>query len=114
MQSSGWCPSHAICMDWIECRALECVENFIEPDSVYMSEDVYVDFMKQMTQNTRYDHSSPNGGVNLVRIITSIGALTVRRISLLSNFCHVGTQTSVDRLIWEKVSQDFEEAFFGE
>lgn len=115
MDQSGWCPDHAICMDWIEKRAVNCMENFIEADSVYMSNDVYADFIKQMAQRARYSASNSNtNGQDVIRIMTSIGTLTVKRIPILSNFCYVGTQTSADRLVWEKVSQDFEEAFFGE
>lgn len=114
MDHSGWCPDNAICMDWIERRALDCLENFIDPESVYMSNDVYADFMKQMAAVSQFRQSHASTGINILRIITSAGELTIKRVPLLSNFCYVGTETSFQRLEWEKVNQEFEKAFFGE
>lgn len=116
MDQSGWCPDHAICMEWIERRAVELIENFIEADSVYMSNDVYAQFISTMAKQrlgfSSYDHKSSSAGFNIIRIITSVGELTVKRVAILNNFCYVGASSSAERLIQEKISQEFEKAFF--
>lgn len=115
MEQSGWCPDHAICMDWIERRAFNCVENFIEPDTVYMSTDIYTEFLKQLSLSQVFTglNPIPNSAANLC-IMTSIGSLKVKPISFLCNFCFVGNETSYQRLEWEKIDQEFEKVFFGE
>jgi hypothetical protein len=46
--SPNWCPDDAISMEWIEQKLGECIENHVDVDSVYMSNDVYVAFLKKL------------------------------------------------------------------
>lgn len=110
MNQTGWCPDNAICMDWIERRVVECLEHFIDADTVYMSEDIYVEFMKLMAQSQRHHSYAQANGYYIIRIITSAGELTVKKVPHVTNFCYVGTETSHQRLVWEKVDQEFEKA----
>ena len=106
---SSWCPDHAICIEWIDRRAIELVENFQDADTVYMSLDVYKQFMDTMQANLR-GVQPPVTGFNVVQIMTTIGMLTVKPVPYFSNFCHVGTQMTYEELEWAKVNQEFEDA----
>lgn len=109
--SSYWCPDYAICIEWIERRALELFENFQPVDTVYMSWDVYEQFLKSMNQKMRFSSSSSGGTLTITQIMTSIGPLTVKPILHFSNFCFIGTTATYEQLEWEMVGQAFEEAF---
>ena len=108
--NSGWCPDFAICMDWIDRRANHLVENFKEVDSVYMSEDIYLQFIKTMAGNTRHFWDpSTSSEFTVTNIITSAGQLQVKRVPGLQNFCYVGTHSTYDQLVRIKVDQIFED-----
>jgi hypothetical protein len=98
-------------MEWIERRAAQCVENFQDVDSVYMSQDIYTQFLKSMESNRLYTANGQPAsvGLNVVSIYTSAGLLLVKPIPLMSNFCHVGTHTTYDDLVRIQVDQMFEE-----
>jgi len=95
-------------MEWIERRAVQLIENFQEADTVYMSLDVYKQFMDTMAGNLR-GYQAPVAGLNVVQIVTSIGTLIVKPVPHFSNFCHVGTTMTYQELEWAKVNQDFED-----
>lgn len=102
----GWCPDFAICMDWIERRANHLVENFKDVDSVYMSEDIYDQFVKTMAANSS---CAPGSTFTITGLVTSAGHLKVKRVPGLQNFCYVGTNSSYDELVRIKVDQIFED-----
>lgn len=108
LDTTGWCPDHAICMDWIDRRAVELIENFQPVDTVYMSNDIYTQFLKTMAQNMRGPHV-PNMGLEIVQIITTAGTLTVKRVPYFTNFCYVGTDMTYAQLEQAKLDQDFED-----
>jgi hypothetical protein len=114
MEQSGWCPDHAICMEWIEHRAVHLMLNGVEATHVYMSHDVYVQFMKQMEAVSQNNFYNTKYGPTLMTIMTHVGPLNVKRVPHLSNFCFVGEETSFKRLEWEQISQEFEKVVFGE
>lgn len=101
-------------MQWIEDRAVEELENFRDPDTVYMSPDVLREFQRQMQAIVRGPQSMMPSGVSLLSVFTSAGRLDVKLAPHFTNFCYVGNKTSFDYLEWVKVSQEFEKAFFGE
>lgn len=109
--SNYWCPDHAICIEWIERRALQLFENFQPVDTVYMSLDVYQQFLKSMSQKMRLSGPGSSGLLTIAQIMTSIGPLVVKPIPHFSNFCFVGTATTYEQLEWEMVGQAFEETF---
>lgn len=114
MEQSGWCPDNAICLDWIERRAAECVENSIDIDTIYMSNDVYIQFMKQILAQTRF-HSpgTYHAGYMINSVNTCAGNLIIKSVPQLCNFCYIGSEASYKRLEWEKISQEFEKIVFG-
>ena len=109
--TTGWCPDHAVCVDWIERRALQCVENFQDVDSVYMSTDIYTQFLKTATSQMLYipGNQAVSPVQNIAYIHTSAGPLTVKQIPFMTNFCYVGTHVTYDDLVRVKVDKEFEE-----
>ena len=107
-----YCPNSGVSMAWIEERAIYLAENFIEADSVYMSEDVYIVFVNSMVPKTRHIVNGPSVGVSTIaQVWTSIGPLTIKMVSGLCNFCHVGTNASYSDLIRIQVDEAFEKIF---
>lgn len=112
-QIGTWCTEKEISMDYIEQLSLQALENFQDPDTCYLSTDLYGELMKSFAANYRYSGSSINGAI-VAKVITSAGELRIKQVPGLTNFCFVGSETSFQRLEWEKISQEFEKALFGE
>lgn len=111
--SSGWCPDHAICTEWIERRALYLVENFQQVDTVYMSLDIYAQYMKQSQKSARIIPTSSMGVLEITHIATSVATLEIVKVSHFCNFCHVGTKSTYRQLEQHKIDQDFEKIVLG-
>lgn len=109
-QGDWWCPDGTVSMQYIEDKAVQCVENFQEVDTLYVSEDVYrhlmLEFASMMRMNGPVD---PTMGLNIAIIQTTAGPLTIKRVPMLDNFCFVGTNETYDSLIRAQVDQAFED-----
>lgn len=111
--STCWCAPNEISPEWIEERISDGIMNLEQLDTIYMSQDVYAEFQKQQAGMARYSGVLPHG-VPIAGVVTSAGSLRIKQVPHLSNFCHVGTQTSFEQLEWIKIGQEFEKVFFGD
>jgi hypothetical protein len=106
-----YCPDNGVSIEWIEERAVYLMENFIEADSVYMSEDIHKQFMWSMVAKTRHPVGGHHTVSTVTQIITSGGPLIIKMVPGMCNFCHVGTNASYSDLIRIQVDEEFEKVF---
>lgn len=105
-------PKNGVSMDWIEARVMHLLENFILVDTIYMSEDVHIEFMKSMFVMQR--HSVGNTAPSypqLASIVTSGGSLTIKMVPGFTDFCHIGTNATYNDLVRVQVDEAFENIF---
>jgi hypothetical protein len=63
-----------------------------------------------MTPVTRFTANVGQSlGPMIMQIMTSAGPLQVKRAPMLTEFCHVGDETSFEHLEWVRVGKIFEE-----
>ena len=107
------CPKNGVSMDWIESRIVHLLENFIVVDTVYMSEDVYAQFMKSMLSMQRHTAGSVanNVGSQVVSVVTSGGNITIKMVPGFTDFCHIGTNATYNDLVRVQVDEAFEKIF---
>lgn len=112
-----YCELKDISLEYIEQLARTQLENFREPEFIYLSTDLYCELMKMLGTGLRYSSAPQTQNTQpptLMKIMTSAGSLEVKKVIGIENFCHVGSETSFQQLEWIKVSKAFEEVFFGE
>jgi hypothetical protein len=103
------CPKNGVSMDWIESRVILFLDNFILVDTVYMSEDVYTQFMKSMLSMQRYTAGGvATPGPQVAKIVTSGGDLTIKMVPGFTDFCHVGTNATCNDLVRVQIDEAFE------
>jgi hypothetical protein len=105
---SCWCEE--ISLQEIEERALEQLENFKNPDKLFLSHDLYADLMKQFGHT--YTPLGPKAPMQLLKIMTSAGQLDVIQVPGLCNFCLVGTEDDYNLVERTKIDKAFEEIVF--
>lgn len=99
----------------IEEQARIQLENFKNPEFVYLSTNLYKKLASMLMALQRYTAANPsNTGMNLMSIHTSAGLLVIKCVPNLENFCHVGSETSFEHIEWIRVGMEFEKAFLGE
>ena len=102
-------------IEHIEEQARIQLENFKDPQYVYLSTNLYKKIMCTLAAQQRYTVVNPlNSGVNILSIMTSAGQLTIKQVPNLENFCHVGDETSLEQIEWIRVGAEFEKVFLGE
>ena len=102
-------------ISWIDFQAMRYNENYIFANAVYMSLDVYADLIKQWSTIRRYvgGVDTPYEDLKSIKINTTAGPLTVHKLDYLTNFCHVGTQTSFARLEMIRAGQELEDIIWN-
>ena len=108
-----FCTPQMVNMQYVEYLVSIATENNQMPDTCYMSGDVFAALAKELAGSAIGLHG-PNIGLMKLELWTSIGRLEVMPIPHLTNFVFLGTKESLERQIWEKVGQRFEEVFFGD
>lgn len=105
-------------IEHIEEQARIQLENFKNPEFVYLSDNLYKKLVSTLMALQRYTIVNPlnsgNSGANVLSIMTSAGQLIIKRVSNLENFCYVGEETSLEQIEWIRVGVEFEKAFLGE
>lgn len=104
-----FCTPAMINMQYVEYLVSLSADNNITPDTCYMSTDVFAELTKQLAATAR--GLPPSAGLNKLELWTSIGRLDVMPIPHLTNFVFLGTKESLEKQIWDKVGQRFEEIF---
>ena len=99
-------------IEHIEEQARIQLENFKNPEFVYLSHNLYKKIMLELFSQQRYMSSSDlSSGID---IYTSAGHLRIKSVPDLENFCHVGEETSIEQIEWIRVGLEFEKVFLGE
>lgn len=106
-----FCTPAMIDMQYIEYLVSLSTENNITPDTCYMSTDVFSELTKKLAGSVRGLPPSSSSGIHRLELWTSIGRLEVMPIPHLTNFVFLGTKESLEKQIWDKVGQRFEEIF---
>ena len=102
-------------IEHIEEQARIQLENFKNPEFVYLSTNLYAKIMSTLAAQQRYTVVNPlSSGANVLSIMTSAGQLTIKPVPNLENFCHVGDETSLEQIEWIRVGAEFEKVFLGE
>jgi hypothetical protein len=108
----GYCSPDSVDMKYIEKQSLNALEAFKNPDTVFMSPDVYSSFLHKTLATTRfYDRTNSTAGLNIDTFVTSAGILKLQPVPNLENFCLVGTQRDFENVEWMKIDKEFEEIF---
>jgi hypothetical protein len=103
------CPKDGVSMDWIEARTIEFLENFIVVDTVYMSEDVYTQFMQSLGSRQVYKAVQvPIPGPHVTSVMTSGGSMTIKMVPGFTDFCHIGTNATYNDLVRVQIDEAFE------
>jgi len=102
-------------IEHIEEQARIQLENFKNPEFVYLSTNLYKKLASTLMALQRYTVVNPlSSGANVLSIMTSAGQLTIKPVPNLENFCYVGEETSIEQIEWIRVGLEFEKAFLGE
>jgi len=103
------CPKDGVSMDWIEARVVHLLENFISADTVYMSEDVYTQFMQSLGSRQVYQAlQMPIPGLHITNVVTSGGNLTIKMMPGFTDFCHIGSNATYNDLVRIQIDEAFE------
>lgn len=91
------------------------LENFKNPEFVYLSDNLYKKIVHDLLSRQRFSFASDslNSGYQVMTINTSAGPLKVKSVSNLENFCYVGEETSLEQIEWIRVGLEFEKIFLG-
>ena len=101
----------------IEHLTLIELENFKTPEFVYLSLDLYAKLRKIAAASIMYKSNYsdiPDTLHGITSINTSAGPLRVTVINHLTNFLHVGSETSFEHIEWIRISREFEDQVLGE
>jgi hypothetical protein len=101
-------------IEHIEKQALIQLENFKNPEFVYLSINLYERLFDELVTQQRYTANPWNSGIHFLSVMTSAGQLTIKPVHNLENFCYVGEETSLEQIEWIRVGMEFEKAFLGE
>jgi hypothetical protein len=105
-----WCDTTEISVEHINHLACEAAENYVDVDTAYLSSDLFSELLKEMANVAKFaGFSVANTGYNSVSIMTVVGPIQVKAVSGLMNFCHVGNESTYNRLEWIKIDRIFEE-----
>ena len=102
------CYCEEISLEEIEQRSNILWENFRMSDKVYISNDLYADLLKQCA----HSHNLP-APHTIMKIRVPCGELDVIRVSGMSNFCLVGTESDYNLVERAKIDKAFEEIVFN-
>ena len=102
-------------IEHIEEQARIQLENFKNPEFVYLSTNLYAKIMSTLAAQQRYTVVNPlSSEANVLSIMTSAGNLRIVQVLDLENFCYVGEETSFEQIEWIRVDMEFEKLFLGE
>jgi len=108
--SCHWCDTADICMDEIERRSNEEVENGNFPTLIFISGDLYAELQKLMVSQTRYSSALPSASMNTIMSINvSAGSLNIQLVKRLRNFLMISRKedfeafiaAGVDPIFWD-------------
>ncbi len=105
-----FCTPEEMTMEYVEYLCAIAVENNITPTTLYLSMDLYKELSNKLNSMSRMPNPFP-GGMTKIQIWTSAGQLDVEHLPHLANFAFLGTKESLEKQIWDKVGQRFEEIF---
>lgn len=101
-------------IEHIEEQARIQLENFKNPEFVYLSVNLYKKLASSLMALQRYTINPLSSGANVLSIMTSAGQLIIKHVPNLDNFCYVGEETSIEQIEWIRIGMEFEKAFLGE
>ena len=102
-------------IEHIEEQARIQLENFKNPEFVYLSENLYKKILCELLSHQRF--MAPDSFLSVSQVMainTSAGQLTIKPVPNLENFCYVGDETSLEQIEWIRVGLEFEKIFLGE
>ncbi len=111
-----WCDATEISIEHISNLACSAVENFIDADTAYISPDLFSELEKEFAEAAKHvaGRNYFSSGINGLSIMTLVGPINIKVVSGLMNFCHVGNESTYNRLEWIKIGEAFEKEILGE
>lgn len=111
-----WCEPSKINSSYIDEQICKLFDQGHEPTHIYVSGDLYVKILEQFNMLRYVDRTvSFNDAVIKDLSFHSLnGTLNIKLVSGLSNFLHVGTESTFQNSWRIKVDKEFEEIFLGE
>lgn len=99
----GWCSTNTISVEYIENLVLHEMQQSRYPDKCYISYDLLAELTKHYISG-----GAPVGGT-VSKLMSSAGPIDFQPVPNITNFCHVGNESSFERLEWVRVGRIFEE-----
>lgn len=114
-----WCETADIDLEQIEELAFYMYKHGCDVSAAYLSANLYYNLINKLSDNVLHVPSfDTNLGLNSLRVYTAVGEIAFKIISKYDNFCHVGTEDTLQLAYkqreWIEINKAFEENVLGE